>query len=69
MAHFVDIEDSAPDDEDQDDVVIESLLGDDELDNSLIIANRKVSSRRRIEDYMDIRRLRDELDDPFFNFD
>ena len=70
MAHFIDIDDSAIDDEKQGDVLIDSLLDDDaELENNAIETNGKVSSRRRIEDYRELKRLREELDDPFFDYD
>ena len=70
MAHFIDIDDSATDNENQDDEVIYSLLDDDaELENNVIDTNRNASSRRRIEEYRELQRLRDELDDPFFDYD
>ena len=33
------------------------------------VHNNYYTARRRIEDYMELRRMRNELDDPFFDYD
>ena len=70
MAKVVDYDDNAPDEDDQADLLVDVLL---DVSNEVEIKRdhsfHVESSRRRIENYTELRRMRDELDDPFFDFD
>jgi hypothetical protein len=63
--------DDVDDEVDQVDIDFDIVIDDDQSDASdhVIRRRKNISARHRIEDYMERRRLRDELDDPDFFID
>lgn len=63
--------DDVDDEVDQVDIDFEVVIDDDSSDTSDHVKRHRenVSARHRIEDYLERRRLRDELDDPDFFID